>query len=426
MSLVDRATKISLHPQAEWPVIAAEPNSFAGIFTRYVAPLAAIGPVSLVVGLSIVGVGIPFVGTYRTPLVTSVTQGVLTFVLILAGVAIMSAIAGALAPHFGGRRDAVSALKLVGYAYTPAFIAGVLGLFPPLSFLEIFAALWTLYIFYRGAPTLALSAYNKALPYTATCVACGIVLGFAGMLLFGAIAFTTGAFAHPGLSATGSDAEGRAIASSIVGSALGGGSANEQSAQKMVDAVASAGADADRARASGDADAQVQAGVKALSAIVRGGKDAVTPIERDRLASLLPDAAAGLARSASDSQSGALAGIAASSADATYGNAGTGTIVVSVADLGNVGGLAAIANLATTLQAESESDSGFEKNIEVDGRKAHVKWTNAGKQSDVLEIVDDRLAIDVTASGVELESAIAALRGVDVTKFQALAAATGK
>jgi hypothetical protein len=426
MSLVDRATNISLRPRAEWPLIAAEPNSFAGIFTRYVVPLAAIGPIALVIGLSIVGVGIPFVGTYRTPLATSVAQGVLTFVAILIGVAIMSAIAGALAPYFGGRRDAVAALKLVGYAYTPAFIAGILGLFPPLSFLEIFAGLWTLYIFYRGAPTLSMSAYNKALPYTATCVACGIVLGFFGMLVFGAIAFTTGAFNRPALSAASDDAQGRAIAASIVGSALGGGAENAQSAQKMVDTVASAGADADKAQAAGDSDAQVRAGVKALSALVHGGKDAVTPIARGELKSLLPDSAGGLSRTTSEAQSGALAGIAASSADATYGGTGAGTLEVSVADLGNMGGIAAIANLGTTLQAESESDSGYEKNVEVDGRKVHEKWTNDGKHSDLLEIVDNRFAISVTGSGVDMETALAALRDVDVPKFQALAAATTK
>jgi hypothetical protein len=413
MSLVDRAANITLRPRTEWPLIAAEPNSFAGIFTRYVAPLAAIGPISLVVGLSIVGVGIPFVGTYRTPLVTSVVQGALTFVAILIGVAIMSVIAGALAPYFGGRRDAVSALKLVGYAYTPAFIAGVLGIFPPLSFLEIFAALWTLYVFYRGAPALSMSAYNKALPYTATCVACGIVLGFFGMLVFGAVAFTTGAFNHPALSAASDDAQGRAVAASIVGSALGGGSENAQSAQKMVDAVASAGADADKAQAAGDSDAQVQAGVKALGALVHG-----------ELKSLLPDSVAGLTRSTSEAQSGAFAGIAASSADATYGGTGAGTLEVSVSDLGNMGGIAAIANLGTTLQAESESDSGYEKNVDVDGRKVHEKWTNDGKHSDLLEIVDNRFAISVTGTGVDMDAALAALRAVDVPKFQALAATT--
>lgn len=423
MSLVERATNISLRPRLEWPIIATEPTSFAGLYTGYVAPLAAIGPIALVLGLSIVGVGIPFIGTYRAPLGSTIVQGVFTFVMILIGVAIMSAIAGALAPYFGGRRDSVAALKLVGYAYTPAFIAGILGLFPPLSFLEIFAGLWALYVFYRGAPALAMSTNEKALPYTAACVACGIVLGFVGMLVAATIGFTTGAFMHPGVTVS-SDARGRAVAASLIGSALGGGASNAQSAQKMVDAVSSAGADADRAEKSGDADAQVQAGVKALSALVRGGKDAVAPIARQQLKTILPGTAAGLARSSSEGQSGSFAGVAASSASATYGGAGAGTLEVDVADLGNMGGIAALANMGVTLQAESDSDTGYEKNVEIDGRKVHEKWTNDGKHSDLLEIVDNRYAISVSGSGVDMDRAVAALRGVDVAKFQALGAAT--
>lgn len=424
MSIVDRATNVSLRPQAEWPVIAAEPASFAGIFSGYVAPLAAIGPLALIVGLSIVGVGVPFLGTYRAPLSTSIPQAVLTFVMILIGVAIMSAIAGALAPKFGGRRDPVAALKLVAYAYTPAFIAGVLGLFPPLTFLEVFAALWTLYVFYRGAPALLMSAPEKALPYTATCVACGIVLGFVAMLVVGAVGFTTGAFGAHGAGVAASDAQGRAVVASVLGSAMGGGANNEQSAQKMVDAVTAAGANADKAQASGNADAQAQAMIKGLNSIVRGGKDPVTPIARERLKNLLPDSAGGLARASSEGSSGSLAGVAGSSANATYGGTGAGTIEIELSDLGNMGGIAAIANIGTNLQVESTSDDGYEKNVDVDGHKVHEKWTNDGKHSDLLEIVDNRFAISVTGTGVEMDRALGALRSVDMAKFQALGAAS--
>jgi Yip1 domain len=424
MSIVDRATNISLRPQSEWPVIAAEPASVAGIFTGYIAPLAAIGPIALVIGLSIVGVGIPFLGTYRAPLGTSVTQAVLTFVMILIGVAIMSAIVSALAPSFGGRRDALAALKLVGYAYTPAFIAGILGLFPPISFLEIFAGLWTLYVFYKGAPPLFMSAPDKALAFTATCVVCGIALGFVGMLAGGAVAFATGGFgAHrPGIVNAG-DAQGRAVVASVLGTAMGGGASNQKSAQQMVDAVATAGADAGNAQASGDANAQAQAGLNALNSIVRGGKTAVQPIAREQLKALLPDSAGGLARTSSEGSSGTFAGIAGSSANATYGTAGNGTIEIDVADLGNMGGIAAIASIGANLQIESQTDSGYEKNIDVDGRGVHEKWINDGKHSDLMEIVDNRYAIGVTGTGVDMDTALAALKSVDVAKFQSLGAA---
>jgi Yip1 domain len=424
MSIITRARNISLRPQSEWPVIAAEPSSAAGIFTGYIAPLAAIGPIALVIGLSIVGVGIPFVGIYRAPLGSSLAQAVLTFVMVLIGVAIMTAIAAALAPNFGGRRDTLAALKLVGYAYTPAFIAGVLGLFPPFSFLEIFAALWTLYVFYKGAPALVMSAPDKALAFTATCVACGIALGIAGMLVGGAVGFATGAFgAHRLGVADAGDAQGRAIAASVLGSAMGGGANNERAAQNMVDAVATAAAVSDTP-ATGDANAQAQAGLNALNSLVRGGKAPVQPIPREQLKSLLPDSAAGLARATSEGSSGTFAGIAGSSATATYGNAQTGTVEVDVSDLGNMGGIAAIANLGTTLQVESESDTGYEKNVDLDGRRVHVKWTAAGKQSNLIEIIDNRYAIGVTGSGVDVDTAIAALKGVDAAKLQALGAAS--
>jgi hypothetical protein len=425
MSLVDRATAITLRPQTEWPVIAAEPNSFAGIFTGYIAPLAAIGPIALIIGLSIVGIGVPFIGTYRTPLGTSIVQGIVTFVMVLIGVAIMTAIAGWLAPHFGGRRDNVAALKLVGYAYTPAFIAGILGLFPPLSFLEIFAGLWTLYVFYRGAAPLLMSSADKALAYTATCVVCGIVLGFIGMSVAGAVGIATGAMMGHGYGVhASSDAQGRAVVASVLGSAMGGGSDNAQSAQRIVDAVATAGADADRAQASGDAGAQTQAGINALSAMVRGGKSTVTPIAHDQLKALLPDTAGGLARSSSEGSSGSFAGIAGSSASATYGSSGAGTLELSVADLGNMGGIAAIANLGANLDVQTDGDSGYEKNVDVDGRKVHEKWTNDGKHSDLMEIVDNRYAISVSGTGVDINTALNALRGIDVAKFQALGAAS--
>jgi len=424
MSIITRARNISLRPQSEWPVIAAEPSSAAGIFTGYIAPLAAIGPIALVIGLSIVGVGIPFVGIYRAPLGSSLAQAALTFVMVLIGVAIMTAIAAALAPNFGGRRDTLAALKLVGYAYTPAFIAGVLGLFPPFSFLEIFAALWTLYVLYKGAPALLMSAPDKALAFTATCVACGIAIGIAGMLVGGAVGFATGAFgAHrPGVADAG-DAQGRAIAASVLGSAMGGGANNERAAQNMVDAVATAAAVSDT-QPTGDANAQAQAGLNALNSLVRGGKAPVQPIPREQLKSLLPDSAAGLARATSEGSSGTFAGIAGSSATATYGNAQTGTVEVDVSDLGNMGGIAAIANLGATLQVESESDTGYEKNVDLDGRRVHVKWTAAGKQSSLIEIIDNRYAIGVTGSGVDVDTAIAALKGIDAAKLQALGAAS--
>ncbi len=88
-----------------------------------------------------------------------------------------------------------------------------------------------------------------------------------------------------------------------------------------------------------------------------------------------------------------------------------------------MGGLAAAANLPTTMNVESNEDGGYEKNVDVNGHRVHEKWTNDGKRSDLTEIVDNRFEVSIEGSGVDMDSAVAALRSIDMTKFQALGAA---
>jgi hypothetical protein len=68
----------------------------------------------------------------------------------------------------------------------------------------------------------------------------------------------------------------------------------------------------------------------------------------------------------------------------------------------------------------SDSDEGYEKTVEVDGRKVHEKWTNAGKHSEVFEIIDNRFAISVDSSGVDMDTAVQALRSVDADRLSKL------
>jgi hypothetical protein len=128
---------------------------------------------------------------------------------------------------------------------------------------------------------------------------------------------------------------------------------------------------------------------------------------------LLPASVAGLPRSTAESRSGTFAGIAASGASAVYGDDKTGTVELSVKDMGNLGGLALIANLGANL-ASSDSDDGYTKTVDIDGRKVHEQWTAAGKRSEVFEIIDNRFAVSADGSGVAMDTALQALGSVDV------------
>jgi len=248
MSLIDRVKNITLQPNIEWPVIAAEPSSVGGLYTGYVAPLAAINPIAIFIGLSIVGVSIPFVGTYRTPFFAGISHAVVSFVLALLGVFLMAFIVNALAPTFSARPDLNAAFKLVAYSATPGFVAGILSIFPPLAILETLAALWGLYVFYVGLPILMQAPREKALPYTALCIVCAFVIGLVVSVTVGA-AFGVSRLAMGGLgpniygvsSPHDRDAQAAAVAATVLGNAMGGSESDKQQAQSMVSSVAQAG-----------------------------------------------------------------------------------------------------------------------------------------------------------------------------------------
>src|ERR1019366_1704862 len=158
------------------PVIAGETATTGGLITGYVAPLAAIGAVAGLIGNSLVGVTLPFVGTYRVPIVTGIVTAIFTFVMAIVGVFVLSLIIDTLAPTFGGEKSSAQALKAAVYSYTPAWVAGVLHILPALGILAVLAALYGLYLLYLGLPRLMKCPQDKAIGYTVVVVVCAIVL----------------------------------------------------------------------------------------------------------------------------------------------------------------------------------------------------------------------------------------------------------
>lgn len=194
--IIERAKNICLSPKTEWPKIAAETTDVKSLFMGYAMILAAIPAICGMIGTSVFGVSLPIVGTIRTPIGTALAHGVLHYVFALGAIYVVSLIINALAPTFDGQKDAVQALKLIVYASTPAWIAGVLSLIPMLGILGVIAGLYGLYLLYIGLPVLMKNPEDKSIGYTALIVVCYIVL----MLIIGAI---VGTVAGVGASARG-------------------------------------------------------------------------------------------------------------------------------------------------------------------------------------------------------------------------------
>lgn len=189
--LVARVKAILLTPRTEWPVIAGEPTTAQDIYLRYVAPLVGIGVIAAFIGQVVVGVPLPLLGTVRLGLGSALGAAIVHFVLTFVAVFVVSLIVDALAPTFGGEKDALRALKVTAYSFTPGWVAAILTIIPALGFLAGLIGLYGLYLMYVGLPVLMRAPTDKALGYTVVVVLCAIVVSFVVSALTG---FFTGAY----------------------------------------------------------------------------------------------------------------------------------------------------------------------------------------------------------------------------------------
>ena len=163
--LMARASNIVMKPAAEWPVIAAEQADVASLLRDYAAPLAAIPAICQWIGMSVVGMPSLLGATYRVGIVRGFVGACVMWVMGLVGAYIAAIVVEKLAPTFNSRGSTVQALKLVVYASTPVWVAGVLNLVPALTPLTIIAALYAIYLFYFGLPVLMSTPADKVIPY---------------------------------------------------------------------------------------------------------------------------------------------------------------------------------------------------------------------------------------------------------------------
>jgi hypothetical protein len=183
-------------PAAEWDVVAAEPASVAGLYTGYACILAAIPAIAGLIG------SVLFV--HLSP-IAAVAAALLQYVFALVGVFISAFIIDALAPSFGGEKNQVQALKLVVYANTALWVAGIANIIPFVGGLVVLVGLvYTLYTLYLGLPKLMKSPADKTTGYFIVSIIVEIVVYFVMIMIAGAIA----TMVFVGALATGAAATG--------------------------------------------------------------------------------------------------------------------------------------------------------------------------------------------------------------------------
>lgn len=197
MSIVDRAKNILMKPSDEWDVIAGEPATVGGLFTGYAMILAAlplIGAVIFTGGLGMSAAGMGGMGGGAMAMGFSAVAGmaVIGYVLSLITLYLMSMIVNAVSPSFNGKSDIVQSTKLMTYASTPTWVAGLLSWIPILGGLISLAAIaYVVYLIYLGLKPVLGVPQEKVAGFTVVIVLIYIVLSLVVSGIIVGLLFTT-------------------------------------------------------------------------------------------------------------------------------------------------------------------------------------------------------------------------------------------
>jgi len=386
-NLIERVQAILLKPSPTWDVIEGEQTSVKALYTSYIMPLAAIGPVANAIGSVLFGVGALGIVIRASP-VSAILSAILSYVLSLIMIYVVALVIDGLAPSFNGQKNFIQALKVAAYASTAGWVAAIFGLFPALGILALLGALYGIYLFYLGLPKLMKNPADKTIVYMIVIAVVYIVL----IMVIGAIVGSVtrmGMLGAGGLGALGSD-------TSHVSGTLTVPGAGKVDLGKMEAAASQMAAQA--------------------SAMQNG--QTVKLADATALLALLPASLNGAARTDDNTSSGGAGGIAVSTAEGSY-HIGDGTVNVKVTDMGTVAGIGAMA-AAMNVNSSSSSATGYEKVTTQNGHMVTEKWDNAAKHGEYAIVSDGRFSVEAEGDNVDMATLKSVVSGIDLGRAKAL------
>jgi hypothetical protein len=157
-------------------------------------PLAAIGPVCGLISMTLFGISIPLLGTYRPSIASTLVAAILQYVVALAVPYLTALVVERLGPSLKVQVSFLPLLTLIAYAMTPGWIAGALAILPMggalaglLMLVGIAAAVYSVYLLYLGVtPVLRLGQEQRPM-MTGVIVVVAIVLSVVLGLITSAI-----------------------------------------------------------------------------------------------------------------------------------------------------------------------------------------------------------------------------------------------
>jgi len=218
-----------------------------------------------------------------------------------------------------------------------------------------------------------------------------------------------------GVAGGGTSAVGGAAAGGTTADGVAGGGASAVGGAAAGGTTVGGGTSADDA-----AKAMSAAGglVAALGGAL-GGDHRVTPVDFQTLKGMLPASLAGMDRTNASGEAKQGLGMKATTATGTYKGSDGSSVVLTIADASAVSGLMDLAE-SMPQTTSSESDSGYEKDVVLGGRKVHEKYDARSRHAELSAIVGKRFTVDLTGAGVDMSKLESSLRAVDLNKLESM------
>lgn len=396
MNLVERVKSILLKPKETWPIIEQEASSTGEIYSKYLIFLAAIPAVAGFIGMSLIGMG-SFGISFKVPILTGLTNMAVGFVLSLVMVYVLSLIADALAPTFGGEKNPLNALKLVAYSATAGMVGGIFTLMPSLSALALLASLYSIYLIYTGIPVLMKAPQEKALGYTAVLIICGIVAG----VVMGAVStLVTGGMGRnmPGMMG---DAGSGDVSIKIPGTEITLDSAKIEEANRKMKAAQQSGDPAAASAAMGEMIGSAMGG--------KGGK----PFAPESLKGFVPDALGGFSRQSLDARSDSAMGMTFTSVTAGYAS-NEKSIEIKLQDLGAVPALAMAMGGWAQSTVDREDQHEVERIYKRDGATIKERYSKDGSSAEMSLMLANGVMVEVEGNNIDFKTISSVVAGLNI------------
>ncbi len=167
------------HPDREMRSIKQENETVSHHYTHHVLIMAAIPVICAFIGTTQLGWNLGGGQTVQLNMMTGVALGIVFYLLMLGGVAVMGRVIYWMARDYPQRPSLPRCTVFAGYVATPLFLSGLVALYPLVwlcMLVGTLALLYTGYLLYVGIPMFLNIDREESLRFSGSTLAIGVLV----------------------------------------------------------------------------------------------------------------------------------------------------------------------------------------------------------------------------------------------------------